>query len=138
MKTWPMKISMKLSNGARRIFKTRASMKPRDMVCSMLKKALDMLTPPYVLLHKSTSGMDQGSTDITMFLEDFPGLIPTAYDSVRKHEIRQTVTFGVTFSSPPAVWGNPGTKGFSAANPNNGRRSQSSMMVGDRTYPTCC
>ncbi len=84
------------------------------------KKALDMLTPPYVLLHQSTTGMDVGLTKRTMTLVDFPDSISSRSYAVRQHEIRESVSFGVTFSSPPEVWGNPTTQGFGAANPNYG------------------
>ena len=84
------------------------------------KNALDMLTPPYALLHGSTSGVDAGNTGskITMVMNDIPGLVGTYY--VNRHEVGQTVSFGVTFASPPNVWGNPSTIGYTEYNPNYG------------------
>lgn len=83
------------------------------------RNALDMLTSPYELSHQLTTGTDVGSVSLTMTLKDVPGLTTDVYQVIR-HEIRQTINFGITYQSPPAVWGNPSTVGFSAANPNPG------------------
>ena len=58
------------------------------------KKALDMLTPPYVLLHRSTSGMDQGSTRLNMELVDFPGMADPFYPAIRPAVFDQSLFKG--------------------------------------------
>jgi hypothetical protein len=85
-------------------------------------QALEMLQPPYLLNHFTTSGgwTHQVLDNVKYFFVGVPGLADGSY-IVDRHEIRKNVTFPQEFPSTPFVWGRSvATQGFSASNPNYG------------------
>jgi len=84
-------------------------------------KALELLRPPYALLHESASGgTDVESIPMQVMFIGVPPLSSDLYDTER-HRIEKQVSFNEEFETPPSVWGRGvSTEGFSTENPNYG------------------
>jgi hypothetical protein len=82
-------------------------------------KALELLRPPYSLLHQGVSGgTDVGSSSVKVTLISVPGLADGVY-LTKRHRIEKQVTFGEEYVTTPSVWGRGvSTAGYSAENPN--------------------
>ncbi|MGH7492973.1 MAG: S8 family serine peptidase, partial [bacterium] len=84
--------------------------------------ALNRLRSPYTVYQPSASGgTDHSSTgQFTMTFYSTPGLSDGVY-LVKRHEVRKTITFSVTYPETPTVWGRGvGTSGYLSSNPNFG------------------
>jgi subtilisin family serine protease len=84
-------------------------------------KALELLRPPYSILHQSVSGgTDVGSSSVKVTFISVPGLADGVY-LTKRHRIERQVSFGEEYVMTPSVWGRGvSTAGYSAENPNYG------------------